>query len=71
MFNILGNLTASHRGGKCANIRDCDPGEHCITQQCVTTLTRYHDAYGTGLQMNLDGTFSVVDPTKGTWAESV
>jgi nicastrin len=38
-------------------------------QQCLATLTRYHDAYGIGLQLD-DGVFNVVDPTKPVWTES-
>ena len=38
---------------------------------CVRSLTRYHWAYGTGLQMNYKkGWFEVGDANKGTWTES-
>ncbi|CAG8529306.1 21462_t:CDS:10, partial [Cetraspora pellucida] len=49
---------------------DCQNGESCYMGRCTKTLTRYHDAYGAGLQYNQDGSLLVTDPTKATWVES-
>ncbi|OZJ03933.1 hypothetical protein BZG36_03611 [Bifiguratus adelaidae] len=69
-FNILGNLTGIRHNTPCGNITACQPGDYCIAEQCVSTLTRYHDAYGLGLVMNQDGSFSVANHSLGTWTES-
>lgn len=43
----------------------------CIAGVCRASLTRYHQAYGTGLSFNpSSGLFEVVDGTLGTWTES-
>lgn len=55
----------------CQTIDDCAVGEYCIKQQCVSTITTYHEAYGTGLSYDEStGLVHVVDPSKGTFTES-
>ncbi|RCI04076.1 hypothetical protein CU098_011379 [Rhizopus stolonifer] len=55
----------------CKTIRDCDSSQVCIKQQCVASLTTYHEAYGTGLQYEEStGQVKVIDTTKATWTES-
>lgn len=76
-FSFLSGVTGKQRMAEngqpvqCQTIKDCASGEYCITQQCTTSLTTYHEAYGTGLQYDEStGFVKVVDPTKGTWTES-
>ncbi|GAA5797439.1 hypothetical protein HPULCUR_002823 [Helicostylum pulchrum] len=76
-FSFLSGITGLERSGpdnqpvSCQTIKDCTNGEYCIKQKCVSTLTTYHEAYGTGLQYDEStGFVQVVDPTKGTWTES-
>jgi hypothetical protein len=55
----------------CQSITDCQAHEYCIRGTCVSTLTRYHDSYGTGLGYNYGtGLFDVVDESAPTWTES-
>jgi len=70
VFRYMYNLTATTRGKPCKQITDCDDGWTCVTGQCMSGLTRFHDAYGTGLELQTSGLFIVKDPTKGTWTES-
>lgn len=76
-FSFLSGITGLERSGpdnqpvSCQTIKDCNNREYCIKQKCVSTLTTYHEAYGTGLQYDEStGFVQVVDPTKGTWTES-
>ncbi|GAB5589833.1 hypothetical protein Unana1_04733 [Umbelopsis nana] len=75
-FNFLGDKTGVTRmngssPASCQTIRDCQANEYCIRQSCVSTLTRYHDAYGTGLGYDYStGLFTVTNSSKPTWAES-
>ncbi|KAI8979952.1 hypothetical protein BDB01DRAFT_249429 [Pilobolus umbonatus] len=56
---------------ECQTIKDCDGSEYCVNKKCVSTLTTYHEAYGTGLQYDeAMGRVFVVDSTKPTWTES-
>ncbi|KAF9087087.1 hypothetical protein BGX29_001048 [Mortierella sp. GBA35] len=48
----------------------CGPKEYCVGNQCIVSLTRYHDAYGVGLAMNADADYYVKDASKPTWTES-
>lgn len=77
VFSFLSGVTGKQRMGGdnkpvvCQTIKDCSTGEYCIKQKCVSTLTTYHEAYGTGLQYNeATGLIDIVDPKKGTWTES-
>ncbi|KAI9008995.1 hypothetical protein CLU79DRAFT_495930 [Phycomyces nitens] len=76
-FTFLGDMTGIRRNtselvsASCSTMLDCLSGEYCIKRQCVSTMTAYHDAYGTGLTYDEStGKVSVTDPTKGTWTES-
>jgi hypothetical protein len=72
VFRYMYNITASSRGNACKQITDCntDAGQACIQGQCLSGMTKYHDAYGTGLEMLPSGLFKVTDASKGTWTES-
>ncbi|CAG8478267.1 10222_t:CDS:10 [Cetraspora pellucida] len=67
-YNYLLALNSSL--ASCKVPTDCQNGESCYMSRCTKTLTRYHDAYGAGLQYNQDGKLFVTDPTKATWVES-
>lgn len=75
-FNFLGDKTGVTRmngssPASCQTIQDCQPNEYCIRQSCVSTFTRYHDAYGAGLGYDYStGLFTVTDASKPTWTES-
>lgn len=76
-FSFLSGVTGKPRTGsdnqpvKCQTIDNCNAGEYCIKQVCVSTVTTYHEAYGTGLQYDeATGFVKVVDPKKGTFTES-
>lgn len=72
VFSFLSDMTGRARSGSnCQTIKDCQTGEYCIKSQCISTMTTYHEAYGTGLQYDeATGIVNVVDPNKGTWTES-
>ncbi|KAF0447712.1 Nicastrin-domain-containing protein [Gigaspora margarita] len=67
-FNYLLSLNSSR--ALCKASTDCQNGERCSGGKCTNTITRYHDAYGAGLQYNQDGNAIVTDPTKAAWVES-
>lgn len=76
-FSFLSGVTGKPRIGsdnqpvKCQTIDNCNAGEYCIKQMCVSTVTTYHEAYGTGLQYDeASGFVKVVDLSKGTFTES-
>ncbi|KAG0365842.1 hypothetical protein BGZ54_006151 [Gamsiella multidivaricata] len=48
----------------------CKANEFCVGDQCITTLTRYHDAFGTGIAMAEDNSYYIKDASKPTWTES-
>ncbi|KAF8926196.1 hypothetical protein BGZ58_000101 [Dissophora ornata] len=48
----------------------CSASEFCVGDQCVTSLTRYHDAFGLGIAMAEDNSFYIKDASKPTWTES-
>lgn len=77
MFSYLSGITgkqtidSDNKPVSCQTIKDCAGGEYCIKRKCISTLTTYHEAYGTGLQYNeATGRIDIVDPKKGTWTES-
>lgn len=77
VFSFLSGVNGKQRLGSdnqpvsCQTIKDCASGEYCIKSKCVSTLTTYHEAYGTGLQYDESkGLVQVLDPTKGTFTES-
>lgn len=70
VYRYMFNLTAFERGKSCKTLTDCSEGQACIAQQCLSGYTRYHDAYGMGLEMGEDGGFKVKDAKKAVWTES-
>ncbi|KAF9924705.1 hypothetical protein FBU30_005375 [Linnemannia zychae] len=48
----------------------CGPKEYCVGDQCVLSLTRYHDAFGTGLAMDANADYYIKDASKPVWTES-
>ncbi|KAF9959462.1 hypothetical protein BGZ65_000383, partial [Modicella reniformis] len=48
----------------------CSEDEFCVGDQCIRSLTRYHDAYGVGIGMAEDSSYFVKDASKPTWTES-
>lgn len=77
VFSFLAGITGTARldqhqqPSACNRIQDCQAGEYCIRQKCISTMTSYHPAYGTGLQIDeLTGKIVVTDSTKGTYTES-
>ncbi|SAM09515.1 hypothetical protein [Absidia glauca] len=77
VFSFLAGITGTARldqnqqPSACNRIQDCQAGEYCIRQKCVNTMTSYHPAYGTGLQIDEStGKIVVKDSTKGTYTES-
>ncbi|RIB26845.1 Nicastrin-domain-containing protein [Gigaspora rosea] len=67
-YNYLLSLNSSR--APCKASTDCQNDERCFMGKCTNTITRYHDAYGAGLQYNRNGNAMVTDPTKATWVES-
>ncbi|KAI9003235.1 Nicastrin-domain-containing protein [Gaertneriomyces semiglobifer] len=79
---LLTNITATDRVGTCSVNEDC-PNEHVCslyTSQhangtaigtCIRGFTRFHWAYGTGIEKNYQtNKWEVVDPELGTWTRS-
>lgn len=48
----------------------CASGEYCVGNQCIATMTRYHDAFGVGISMNDKNQYFIEDPTKPAWTEA-
>ncbi|RKP13537.1 Nicastrin-domain-containing protein [Piptocephalis cylindrospora] len=72
VYAYMYNLTATVREGSCESVADCREGQECVASQCLWGMTRLHDAYGMGLKMDANtGVFTVEDPTKATWVESL
>ncbi|KAI8582078.1 hypothetical protein K450DRAFT_228897 [Umbelopsis ramanniana AG] len=75
-FNFLGDKNGVRRmngtsPASCQSITECQAHEYCIRGTCVSTLTRYHDAYGAGIGYNYGtGLFDVIDESAPTWTES-
>ncbi|KAL5035518.1 hypothetical protein BDV3_005421 [Batrachochytrium dendrobatidis] len=69
---LMINWTASAVVGNCSDPRCMTlPSDYrCAGNLCVLSMTRLHRAFGTGLDSNDQGVYSVVDPQKGTWTES-
>ncbi len=71
LHRVLFSITGS-KSNSCSNDRECKKSQFCIQSQCITSLTRFHDAYGTGIEMDYgSGTFQVSDPeSNSSWVES-
>ncbi|KAI8897691.1 Nicastrin-domain-containing protein [Globomyces pollinis-pini] len=68
---LMTNYTGFERGSSCVKDSDCKSPSTCVAQICVNSMTRYHDAYGTGLSFNYAKLqWEVQDSSKGTWTES-
>ncbi|KAG0232971.1 hypothetical protein BGW42_007784 [Actinomortierella wolfii] len=66
------NTTSSGQvgcGTRSASVK-CAPGEYCVGDQCILSMTRYHDAYGMGIAMNEENDYYIEDTTKPAWVES-
>ncbi|KAG0303492.1 hypothetical protein BGZ98_006581 [Dissophora globulifera] len=48
----------------------CSSDQFCVGDQCIQTMTRYHDAFGVGLGMAEDNSYYIKDASKPTWTES-
>ncbi|KAF9429330.1 hypothetical protein BGZ76_001447, partial [Entomortierella beljakovae] len=48
----------------------CGSNEVCVGDQCIKTLTNYHDAFGVGIGMAEDNSYYIKDSSKPTWTES-
>ncbi|KAL2917947.1 hypothetical protein HK105_202361 [Polyrhizophydium stewartii] len=62
--------TSSSTFGFCNSTVPCPKSYQCISSTCMLSLTRFHQAYGTGLDADDSGVFSVVNASAGTWTES-
>lgn len=69
--NFMANATASIRGDTCNQTIKCKAPLSCLAGQCILSMTRFHDAVGTGLRFDSESKkWSVVNPLGGTWTES-
>ncbi|KAF9186718.1 hypothetical protein BGZ51_001800 [Haplosporangium sp. Z 767] len=48
----------------------CQPTEYCVGDQCMVSLTRYHDAIGAGISRAEDNSYYILDASKPVWTES-
>ncbi|KAI9099737.1 Nicastrin-domain-containing protein [Phlyctochytrium arcticum] len=79
---FMANLTSLERKNTCVKDSDCENADFVCTSyqntdngtsigQCVKGFSRFHWAYGTGIERNYErGIFEVVDPKKPTWTQS-
>jgi nicastrin len=68
---FMANATAIEKSGTCKKDTDCKDNGRCMNKQCINSMTRYHDAYGTGLDYNYESLkWFVADESKGSWTES-
>ncbi|KAJ3276233.1 hypothetical protein HDV01_005681 [Terramyces sp. JEL0728] len=71
IHNMMTNITAQNIGGKCTKQTDCSGNQFCFLGSCIEAMTRYHDAYGTGLEFNYNSNqYEVVGTLNGTWTET-
>ncbi|KAK9765493.1 hypothetical protein K7432_006134 [Basidiobolus ranarum] len=70
LYYFMSNLTASERGPGCKQRSDCKDEQSCLAGTCISSLTKFHDAYGTGLKLTEEGRFIVSDSSKPVWTES-
>jgi len=72
IHDLMYDITASNVSGSCSSTSDCESGNECIRQICMESNTHFHEAYSLAFELNyIDGLWSIVDPTKSTWTESV
>ncbi|KAG0027575.1 hypothetical protein BGZ81_005470 [Podila clonocystis] len=73
MTSVKNTTSTGTRTTGCSTRPDlvqCASGEYCVGNQCIATMTRYHDAFGVGISMNDKNEYFIEDPTKPTWTES-
>ncbi|KAF9941116.1 hypothetical protein BGZ67_005770 [Mortierella alpina] len=80
VWNFLANMTRHKAFNSTAppvvgcsskpGLVNCASNEYCVGDQCVLSLTRYHDSYGTGLAMGEEGGYYIKDASKPVWVES-
>jgi len=69
-YYFLMNLTATDRGKACSTSSDCNNGQECVLQVCMTApTTKYHDAFGTGLNLQKSQVV-ITDSSQPVWSES-
>lgn len=67
------NTTSPARVIGCSSkpgVVQCAPNEYCVGDQCILTMTRYHDAYGVGIAMAEDTSYYIKDASKPVWVEA-
>ncbi|KAG0049062.1 hypothetical protein BGZ83_006069 [Gryganskiella cystojenkinii] len=66
------NTTAPRATGCSSNpsVVQCNPNEYCVGNQCIVTMTRYHDAFGVGIAMAEDTSYYIKDASKPVWVEA-
>ncbi|KAF9201270.1 hypothetical protein BGZ49_008472 [Haplosporangium sp. Z 27] len=76
VWNFLANMTrvvSENTTTGCSsrpNEVTCGAKQVCVGDQCIMTLTNYHDAFGVGIAMAEDSTYYIKDASKPTWTES-
>jgi hypothetical protein len=67
------NLTASSNSGKCKVDQECKKmNELCINGSCIQSMTRFHDAVGTGLSFDYElNAWKVVNISLPSWTNSL
>ncbi|KAJ3324440.1 hypothetical protein HDV06_006851 [Boothiomyces sp. JEL0866] len=71
IHNMMTNITAQNVKGNCTKISDCSGNQICFLGNCLEAMTRYHDAYGAGLEFNYHSNqYEVVSTANGTWTET-
>ncbi|KAF9350144.1 hypothetical protein BGX26_011638, partial [Mortierella sp. AD094] len=76
VWNFLANMTRVKNANPttgCSSrpgVVQCSATESCVGDQCINTLTNYHDAFGVGIAMAEDNTYYIKDASKPTWTES-
>ncbi|KAG0269707.1 hypothetical protein BGZ95_001960 [Linnemannia exigua] len=73
MTSVKSTTSPSQRVTGCSSQSatvQCGPKEYCVGDQCVVSLTRYHDAFGVGIGMNANGQYYIKDASKPVWTES-
>ncbi|GJJ79156.1 nicastrin [Entomortierella parvispora] len=48
----------------------CASDQYCVGDQCILTMTRYHDAFGVGIAMAEDNSYYIKDASKPVWVEA-
>ncbi len=73
MYHVLNSISAIGKSNvSCAKDSDCNSlNLTCIQGHCAKSLTRIHDAYGTGIEVDYNNRkFVVVNESWSTWTQS-